>query len=64
MLREQAEANLRLAETLTEQSKKQADTLRILPRESTEAWTNLLVSPVSSSGAATDAAEGSAHHTA
>ena len=42
MLREQAELRLRLAETLTGQFKKQAETSRILTRESTEAWTDLL----------------------
>ncbi len=50
MLKGQAEANLGLAETLTEQYEKQAEALEILIRESTEAWANLLFASVSGSG--------------
>lgn len=64
MLMGQVEANLRLAETLTEQYKKQAEALQILTRESTEAWVNLLFAPVSDSGKATGASEGPARREA
>jgi hypothetical protein len=49
MLKEQAEANVRLMKTLTEQSEKQAEALRILTSESTEVLTELLFSPLPSS---------------
>jgi hypothetical protein len=55
MLKGQAEANLGLAETLTEQYEKQAEALEILTRESTEAWVNLLFASVSRSGKANGA---------
>ncbi len=64
MLNGQAAANLRLAETLTEQYEKQAGALQILTRESTEAWTDLLSVPVSGSGKATGASEESARQEA
>jgi hypothetical protein len=57
MLKGQAEANLGLAETLTEQYEKQAEALEILTRESTEAWVNLLFASVSGSGKANGASE-------
>ena len=64
MLKGQAEANLRLAETLREQYEKQAEALEILIRESTEAWMDLLIAPVLGSRKATDASEGSVHREA
>lgn len=64
MLKGQAEANLRLAETLREQYEKQAEALEILTRESTGAWVDLLFAPVSGSGKATGASEGSARREA
>lgn len=60
MLKGQAEANLGLAETLTEQYEKQAEALEILTRESTEAWVDLLFASVSVSGKAKGASDGSA----
>jgi hypothetical protein len=64
MLKGQAEANLRLAETLREQYEKQAEALEILTWESTEAWMDLLIAPVFGSRKATDASEGSVHREA
>lgn len=64
MLKGQAEANLRLAETLREQSEKQAEALQILMRESTVAWVDLLFASVLGSGEAAGASEGSARREA
>ncbi len=64
MLKGQAETNLRLAGTLTEHYEKQAEALEILTRESTGAWVDLLFAPVSASGKATGASEGSARREA